>query len=300
MRVLLIGANGQVGDALRRSLAVAGTAPVATTRDGILPDGTGCELLDLTGLDAIEPLIERVAPDVVVNAAAYTSVDQAEDHAPLALLLNRDAPQRIAEACAARGIALVHYSTDYVFGGAGDRPYREQDATAPLGVYGNTKLAGEQAIIATGARHLILRTAWVYGLHGSNFLRTMLRLGAEREELRVVADQVGSPTPAWLIADATASILRQGIKADGVRHLVSAGQTSWHGFAEAIFEEACALDLLPHKPRVVAIPTAEFPTRAVRPRYSVLDSSRLCAEYGLQLPHWRDGLRRTLAAARPG
>jgi len=263
------------------------------------PDGTACELLDLTDLDAFEPLIERIAPEVVINAAAYTAVDQAEDNPAAALLLNRDAPRRIAEVCAARRISLIHYSTDYVFDGAGDRPYREQDAAAPLGVYGRTKWAGEQAIAATGVRHLIIRTAWVYGLYGANFLRTMLRLGAERDELRVVADQVGSPTPAWLIADATASILRQGIKASGVRHLVSTGQTSWHGFAEAIFEDAYALHLLPRRPCVVPISTAEFPTRAERPRYSVLDSARLSAEYGLELPGWRNALQTTLQTARP-
>ena len=221
MRILLLGGNGQVGHECRRSLATLGEV-VVTTRSGNLPDGTDCESLDLARLDTIAPLVERVAPDVVVNATAYTAVDRAEDDVDTAFLINRDAPARLAEVCAARGSRLVHFSTDYVFDGAGTRPWREDDAPAPLGVYGQSKLAGEQAIQASAAHHLILRTAWVYGLHGANFLLTMLRLASEREELSVVADQVGSPTPAWLIADVTATILRQGMAASGVCHLVSA------------------------------------------------------------------------------
>ena len=293
MRILLLGGNGQVGHECRRSLATLGEV-VITTRSGNLPDGTACESLDLARLDTIAPLVERVAPDVVVNATAYTAVDRAEDDVDTAFLINRDAPARLAEVCAARGSRLVHFSTDYVFDGAGTRPWREDDAPAPLGVYGQSKLAGEQAIQASAAHHLILRTAWVYGLHGANFLLTMLRLASEREELSVVADQVGSPTPAWLIADVTATILRQGMAASGVCHLVSAGQTSWHGFAEAIFDEAHDLGLLARKPRVTPIPTSGFPTRATRPAYSVLDTGRLEREYGIELPAWRQALRTTL------
>lgn len=295
MRVLLLGGNGQVGHECRRTLAPLGEL-VVTTRSGTLPDGGGCETLDLSRLDDIAPLIERVSPDVVVNATAYTAVDRAEDDGEVAFAINRDAPARIAAACAARGASLIHYSTDYVFDGASQRPWSEDDPTGPLGVYGRSKLAGEEAVSASGVRHLILRTAWVYGLHGANFLRTMLRLGSERDELKVVADQFGSPTPAWLIADVTACILRQGIAASGVRHLVASGQTSWHGFAEAIFEDACDAGLLASRPQVLPIPTSGFPTRAVRPAWSVLDTTRLQAEYGLGLPQWRDALRRTLSA----
>lgn len=220
-RLLLIGGNGQVGNELRRALAPLGEL-VVTTRDGRLPDGSACEQLDLGNPDSIAGLIERAAPDVVVNAAAYTAVDRAEDEPELARRVNAESPGRIADACMSRGATLVHYSTDYVFNGQASRPYREDDPTAPLGIYGATKLAGEQAIEASGVRHAILRTAWVYGLHGSNFLRTMLRLAGERDELRVVADQIGSPTPAWLIADTTAAIVWQGISSTGIHHLVAA------------------------------------------------------------------------------
>lgn len=292
MRILLLGGNGQVGHELCRSLAALGEL-VVTTRDGVLPDGTPSESLDLADLDAIGALIGRVAPDAVVNAAAYTAVDRAEDEPESTFRINAEAPGRIARACAERDATLIHYSTDYVFDGRGTRPYREDDPTAPLGVYGSSKLAGEQAIAGSGARHLVLRTAWVYGLHGGNFLRTMLRLGAERDELRVVADQVGSPTPAWLIADITAAILKRGVAESGVRHLVSAGQTSWHGFAEAIFGEAHARGLIARRPTVLPIGTAGFPTRAARPAWSVLDPGRLSAEYDIAIPHWRAALSST-------
>ncbi|SFK32772.1 dTDP-4-dehydrorhamnose reductase [Lysobacter sp. cf310] len=293
-KILLLGANGQVGQELRRSLAPLGEV-VATTRSGELPDGGRCEALDLAELDAIAALIERVGPDVVVNATAHTAVDRAEDEAEAAFRANAQAPGRIAQACAARGATLLHYSTDYVFDGSGTRPYREDDATAPLGVYGASKLAGEQAIAASGAPYLILRTAWVYATHGANFLRTMLRVGAERDELRVVADQIGSPTPAWLIADVSAVILRQGLAESGVRHLVAGGETTWHGFAEAIFERAFALGLIARKPVVHPIATSDYPTRARRPAYSVLDTARLRGEYGLDLPDWHTALDRTLS-----
>lgn len=299
MKLLLIGGAGQVGRELRRSLAPLGQV-VVTTRDGRLPDGGGCEALDMQDLAGIASLVERVAPDAVVNASAHTAVDRAESEPELALRINAEAPGRLAVACAARGIPLLHYSTDYVFDGAGTRPYREDDVTAPIGVYGASKLAGEQAIAMCGGPYLILRTAWVYALHGHNFLRTMLRLAGERDELRVVADQVGSPTPAWLIADVTAAILRQGLVESGVRHLVTAGQTSWHGFAEAIMDEALARGLIARKPRMIPITTADFPTPARRPAYSVLDCSRLECEYGLVLPAWREALATTMATSTGG
>jgi dTDP-4-dehydrorhamnose reductase len=198
---------------------------------------------------------------------------------------------------------MVHYSTDYVFDGQGTRPYPEDAPTAPLGVYGATKLAGEAAIRASGAQHLIFRTAWVYAAHGSNFLRTMLRVGADRDELRVVADQAGTPTPAALIADVTAQVLEQRAAAQsGTWHLTAAGETTWHGFAEAIFEDALAAGLLARAPRVLPIATAEYPTPAKRPAYSRLDISKLQRDFALVLPQWRDGLRQVigeLAAQAP-
>lgn len=293
MKILLLGGNGQVGQELRRSLLPLGEL-LTTTRDGVLPDGQPGLALDLADLDAIAPLVSRIAPDVVVNATAYTAVDRAEQESDAAFRINAEAPARLADSCAARGAALVHFSTDYVFDGSATRPYSEDHPTSPLGVYGASKLAGEQAIRASGAPHLILRTAWVYAMHGQNFLRTMLRVGAERDELRVVADQVGSPTPAWLIADATAAILAQGIGESRVRHLVAGGQTSWHGFAEAIFAEAQARGMIERTPRVLPITSAEYPTPAKRPAYSVLDTSRLQADYALELPQWRQALHETL------
>ena len=295
MKILLLGGTGQLGTELRRSLAPLAEV-VVTTRDGALPDAAPAIALDLTDLDSIASVVSRIRPDVVVNATAYTAVDRAEDESELAYRVNAEAPKHLAAACVAHDSALVHYSTDYVFDGTATRPYREDDPTSPLGVYGTSKLAGEAAIRASGGRHLILRTAWVYATHGQNFLRTMLRVGAERDELRVVADQVGSPTPVWLIADVTATILRKGIDQSGVRHVVTAGQTSWHGFAEAIFDEAFAIGLIDRQPRVLPITTVEYPTPARRPAYSVLDCSRLQTEYGVEIPDWRKALRDTLAA----
>lgn len=293
MRILLIGGNGQVGHELRRSLAPLGEV-ITTTRGGVLPDGGPCEALDLSIAGDAGRMVERLSPDLVVNAAAWTAVDKAETERDAAFRANAGAVEELAMACAARGVPLVHYSTDYVFDGTGTKPYLPTDPTAPLGVYGQSKLAGEEAIRRSGARHLILRTAWVYGLHGHNFLRTMLRLGAERDELRVVADQVGCPTPAWLIADVTATIVQQGIGDGGTHHLVADGQTSWHGFAEAIMDEAFAAGLLATRPRVVPITTADYPTPAARPAWSVLDTGSLRQGWGVALPEWRSALAKTL------
>jgi dTDP-4-dehydrorhamnose reductase len=243
----------------------------------------------------VAAIVRETEVDVVVNATAYTAVDKAESDREAAFRVNADAVDELAQECAAHGIPLVHYSTDYVFDGQGGRPYLPNDATSPLGGYGASKLAGEEAIRASAAKHLILRTAWVYGTYGHNFLKTMLRVGAERDELRVVSDQIGSPTPAWLIADVTAHILKNGIGAGGTHHLVSAGQTSWHGFAEAIFDEAIAAGQLVRKPVVHAIPTSEYPTPARRPAWSVLDTGSLRQTYGVVLPDWREALRQTIA-----
>ena len=295
MTVLLFGGNGQVGHELRRSLRALGDI-VVTTRSGKLPDDTRCEVADFDGPEALAELVERVAPAIVVNAAAYTAVDKAEDDAEAAFRANAEAPGVLARACAARGVPFVHYSTDYVFDGQGSRPYREDDPTAPLGVYGASKLAGEDAIRAAGGQHLILRTAWVYGRHGHNFMKTMLRLGADRDELRVVADQVGTPTPAALIADVTAELLRLQDAPSGTFHLTPRGETSWHGFAETIFAEAVARGLIARVPKVIPIATSEYPTRARRPAYSCLDIGKVEAHVGRRLPDWSDSLRRVLTS----
>lgn len=288
MTILLLGANGQVGHELRRSLASLGDI-VATTRSGELPEGGRCEIADFDRPNALADLVRRIAPVAVVNAAAYTAVDKAEDDEAAAFRANAEAPEVLAHACAERGVPFVHYSTDYVFDGQGSRPYREDEATVPLGVYGASKLAGEEAIRQAGGAHLILRTAWVYGGRGHNFLRTMLRLGAERDELRVVADQRGTPTPAYLIADITAALLSDGAAPRGTYHLTAGGETTWHGFATAILEGAAERGLIARAPRVVPITTAEFPTRAKRPAYSRLDVSKLEAELGHAMPDWREG-----------
>lgn len=294
MKILILGGNGQVGYALRRSLAPLGDV-VVTTRSGELPDGVHCEVADFDDPASLADLVDRVVPDAVVNAAAYTAVDKAEDDADAAFRANAEAPGVLARACAAGGVPFVHYSTDYVFDGQGARPYREDDATAPLGVYGASKLAGEDAIRSAGGRHLILRTAWVYGQHGHNFMKTMLRLGADRDELRVVADQVGTPTSAALIADVTAELLCLQDAPSGTFHLTPRGETSWHGFAEAIFEEAAARGLITRTPKVLPIATVDYPTRARRPRYSRLDIGKLEQALGHPLHEWRAGLQQVLS-----
>jgi len=295
VKLLLLGANGQVGHELQRSMAPLGELVLAT-RDGTLADGGSCEIANLDDPESLATLVARIAPDVVVNAAAYTAVDRAETEREAACRANAEAPRALAEACARRGARLVHYSTDYVFDGRGMRPYREEDPTAPTSVYGESKLAGEDAIRASGADQLILRTAWVYAPRGHNFLLTMLRLGAERGRLRVVADQIGTPTSAALIADATARVIAHPTRASGTWHLTASGQASWHGFAEAIFAGAVERGLLARAPMVEAISTAEYPTPAARPAYSVLDTTKLQRDFGIAPPDWREGLSRVLDA----
>ncbi|PJJ96384.1 dTDP-4-dehydrorhamnose reductase [Lysobacteraceae bacterium NML91-0213] len=299
MTIVVFGGNGQVGRELLRALADVDRV-VAATRSGALADGSPCAQADFADVGQALALLERERPLAVVNAAAYTAVDRAESEPEAACAANAHAPGAIAGWCAAHGVPLVHYSTDYVFDGRGERPYRVDDPTAPLGVYGASKLAGEEAIRAAGGRHLIFRTAWVYAAHGQNFLRTMLRVGAERDVLRVVADQVGTPTPAALIADVTARALRHP-DATGTWHLTAEGETSWHGFAEAIFAGAVERGLLPRAPRVEPITTADYPTPAKRPAYSRLDTSTLQRDFGVELPHWTQGLARVLdeLAAQP-
>ncbi|MBO9715300.1 MAG: dTDP-4-dehydrorhamnose reductase [Pseudoxanthomonas sp.] len=298
-KLLVVGANGQVGRELRRSLQPLGEV-LSATRDGRLDDGSSCAVADLSDPASLAGLVADLAPAAVINAAAYTAVDKAESDREVAFQVNAEAPGVLARACAAAGIPLVHYSTDYVFDGQGTRPYHENDPTAPLGAYGASKLAGEEAVRAAGGQHLVFRTAWVYATHGHNFLRTMLRLAGEREELRVVADQFGSPTPAALIADVTTVALLAPQGLSGTWHLTASGHTSWHGFAEAIVDAAVSAGLLARAPRVVPIGSAEYPTPAPRPAWSVLDNSRLAGALGHALPDWREGLDSVIAQIARG
>lgn len=302
MKLLVTGANGQVGRELRRALAPLGEV-IASSRDGHLHDGGQGETADLAQPQTLADLLDRVQPDVIVNAAAYTAVDRAESEPELAQRVNAEAVTALAQWAAAHNALMVHYSTDYVFDGQNNRPWREDDPVAPLGVYGASKLAGEQALRDSGAAHFLFRTAWVYAAHGHNFLKTMLRLGAERDRLTVVNDQHGTPTPASLIADVTATVLGQWHVSDaatraaqtGTYHLVADGHTTWCGFARAIMREAAAMGLLPRAPQVDAISSAEFPTPAQRPAWSVLDTSRLREVFGIELPDWEEGLQSVLA-----
>jgi dTDP-4-dehydrorhamnose reductase len=262
-------------------------------------------MMDLANLDGLIEALDRIAPDIIINAAAYTAVDRAEDEIELAQRINGDAPGVLGAWAAQHAARVVHYSTDYVFDGTAARAYREDDATHPVSAYGRSKLAGEIALRESGARHLIFRTAWVYAARGHNFLRTMLRVGAERDTLRVVDDQIGAPTPARLIADVTAQVVAQWSldetpTRDGVYHLVSSGQTSWCGFARAIFERARRAGLIERAPRVQAIRTDEYPTRATRPTWSVLDTAKLRDVFDVMLPDWQvalDGVMQELANA---
>jgi dTDP-4-dehydrorhamnose reductase len=283
MKILLLGKNGQLGTHLQRVLPALGELTALGRAEA-----------DLSDPAAAAAAVAGSGADVVVNAAAYTAVDRAESEPELAQRVNAEAPGAMAAAARGAGALFVHYSTDYVFDGTGRRPYREDDPTRPLGVYGRTKLAGEQAVRAAGGPHLVFRTAWVYSLHGRNFLNTMLRLGAERSELRVVDDQVGSPTFAGAIADATVSVLARvpqlAAAPSGLYHMTCGGETSWCGFARRIFEEAGAA-----KVRVDAITTADYPTPAARPAYSVLNNEKLESVFGVSLPSWDDALRTCLA-----
>ncbi|HEX8988888.1 MAG TPA: dTDP-4-dehydrorhamnose reductase [Rhodocyclaceae bacterium] len=276
-RILVIGRTGQVGWELARTLAPL-AAVASLDRGG----------LDLCDPDSIRTAVRKARPEVIVNAAAYTAVDKAESEAELAMAINGIAPGILAEEARRAGALLVHYSTDYVFDGTKAGPYAEDDQPNPIGAYGKTKLAGEQAIQQVGGRHLILRTAWVYGLRGRNFLLTMKRLAEQKDELRVVDDQFGAPTWSRMIAEATALLLAAREPAEGLYHFSSTGQTSWFGFAQAIVSGTRALR--GREPRVMPIPTAEYPTPAKRPANSRLDCTRLLCDTGVALPPWRDAL----------
>jgi dTDP-4-dehydrorhamnose reductase len=293
--LLLIGQEGQVAWELRRTLACLGRV-VALGR-------ATQPALDLLQPDTLVQTLREIRPDIIVNAAAYTAVDKAESEPDAAQRINAKAVGVLAEEARAMGIGLVHYSTDYVFSGLADRPYGEDDPTDPLGVYGRSKLAGEEAIRAAGVPHLILRTAWVYGLRGQNFLLTMLRLMREREQLGIVADQFGAPTWSRLIAEATALMLAASRRdgrlelgdVSGTYHLTCQGQTSWHGFAEAIRQIGLERGLLDGTANLKPITTSEYPTPARRPGYSVLSNRKLQNRFGLVLPDWRDALELCLA-----
>ena len=299
MKILLLGANGQLGRTFldQGGLAARGEL-IAASRDGLLTDGSRGEIADLATPASLAALLDRVQPDVIFNAAAYTAVDRAEQEPDLATRVNGEAVAALGAWAKAHAALVVHYSTDYVFDGGQSQPYAVDAPTAPLGAYGRSKLAGEQALRDSGADHLILRTAWVYAAHGQNFLRTMLRLGSERDELRVVADQHGAPTGTTLIVRASLAALDRWQQADstqrrqlsGTHHLVASGATTWHGFASAIFEQAAARGLISRIPRVVPIVSADFPTPAVRPAWSLLDNNDFQQHFGFPLPDWQQGL----------
>jgi dTDP-4-dehydrorhamnose reductase len=279
-RILLLGAGGQLGMQLKQ--AFTGKVELtALARAG----------LDLSDADAIRSAIRSANPEIVINAAAYTAVDKAESEPEQARLVNAVALGIIAEELAKTNGWLVHYSTDYVFDGSGTKPWIETDPTGPLGVYGQTKLDGELAIAAMGCKHVILRTSWVYAAEGRNFLHTMLRLGRERDQLKVVDDQIGAPTTAEALTEATLAVLRRlnedAPEVTGVYHLACAGETSWCGFAKAIFAEFASLQ---KTPEVLPIPTESYPTPAKRPRNSRLNCNKFTRQFGFQMLEWQDAL----------
>jgi len=294
MKILLLGKNGQVGWELQRSLALLGDL-VSLGSDNPAP-----LCADFSKPESLAATVRAVAPDVIVNAAAYTAVDKAESEPEAARTVNALAPGVLAREAAASGAWLVHYSTDYVFDGSGSTAWVEDAPTAPLSVYGRTKLEGEQQIRDSGCRHLIFRTAWVYGARGGNFAKTMLRLAGERDTLRVIDDQIGAPTGADLLADLTALALRQAWQqADlaGTYHAVASGETSWHGYATHVIARARAAG---QAVKVAAdaihpIPSSAFPTAATRPHNSRLNTAKLRAAFNVTLPPWQTGVDRMLA-----
>jgi len=287
MKILLFGKDGQVGWELQRALACLGELHALGRPDA-----------DLGDEHRLRACVRAIEPDVIVNAAAWTAVDRAESEEEAAYAINARAPALLAEEAARMKSWLVHYSTDYVFDGRKDGAYTEDDLTNPLSAYGRSKAAGEEAIRASGARHLILRTGWVYG-RGANFARTMLRLAREREHLQVVADQFGAPTAADLLADATALALHRLDRdaLSGTYHVVAGGRTSWHAYARHVVEEALAhgAPLRATLETILPIASADWPTPAARPANGTLDSSKFCAAFGLALPDWRHHLNRYVA-----
>lgn len=293
MKILLLGKDGQVGWQLQRALAPLGEL-IACGRDEA----------DLGQPESLRRLVRQIEPDVIVNAAAYTAVDKAESDAAAARQINAAAVGVLAEEAARQQAWLVHYSTDYVFNGEKAAPYVEQDPPGPLSAYGQTKLEGERLVAQAACKHLIFRTSWVYAARGGNFAKTMLRLAREKDELKVIADQVGAPTAAELIADITALALYRvsrdanaGASLAGIYHLAAAGQTSWHGYAQYVLElaQARGIELKVKAGAVQAIPTSAYPTPAVRPKNSRLDTEKLKRAFNLELPDWRYHVRRLIA-----
>lgn len=305
MKILLLGASGQLGWELQRSLAPLGEL-VALDRHGSTSDSGSYGHLcgDMGNLQGLAETVQKVRPDVIVNAAAHTAVDRAERELERAHTLNALAPGVLAQEAARSGALLVHYSTDYVFDGSGSRPWREDDPTGPLSVYGQTKLEGERLVQAACSHHLIFRTSWVYAARGGNFAKTMLKLGQERETLKVVADQFGAPTGAELLADATAHAVRHvltspaGDAADlaGIYHLVANGHTSWLEYAKEVFAhvriEEFATKIIVNA--VEAVPSSAYPTAARRPLNSRLNTAKFQSTFNLTLPHWKPGVTRML------
>ncbi|MCL7945145.1 dTDP-4-dehydrorhamnose reductase [Marinobacter sp. ATCH36] len=284
MKILLLGKTGQVGFELHRTLSPLGTITAP-----------GRAELDLTNEHAVADYLEAHQPDLIANASAWTAVDAAEDHQREAFRLNAGLPEQLARFAAEQGAFLVHYSSDYVYPGNGDQPWQETSATGPLSVYGASKLAGDEAIQQSGAEHFIFRTSWVYSARGNNFMKTMLRLAKSKTELNIVADQIGAPTPARLIAQITAMAVHSNI-AGGLYHLAPAGETSWHGFAQEIFRLANDhgehLTMGPENAH--PIPTSDYPTPAQRPLNARMDLTKLETALNIQLPHWQSQLALTL------
>ena len=291
MKVLLLGKNGQIGWELQRSLSLLGDL-VALERHSV-PFG------DLSNPDRLADTVRDLCPDVIVNAAAYTSVDKAESEADVAKIVNATAPSALAQAAADISALLVHYSTDYVFDGTGMLAWQEGDVTGPLGVYGKTKLEGEKAIIASGCNHLIFRTSWVYAARGKNFAKTILQMALEHDHLKVINDQVGSPTGADMIADVTALAIRRVLKRPelfGLYHLVASGETSWHGYANHVINRARELqpELGWKVSEIVPVPTSIFLSKAQRPLNSRLNTQKIQQAFDLKLPHWQIGVDRLI------
>ena len=295
MKILLLGKGGQVGWELQRALAPLGEL-VALDFDSTEYHA------DFSQPEKLAATVAALKPDVIVNAAAHTAVDKAESEADLARRINAEAPAVLAKAAAAIGALLVHYSTDYVFDGSGDQPRAEDAATAPLSVYGQTKLEGEQAIQQSGCKHLIFRTSWVYAARGGNFAKTMLRLAADREKLTVIDDQHGAPTGAELLADCTAHAIRAtlaDVSKAGLYHLVAGGEVTWNGYARFVIEQARALGVTLKATAVDPVPTSAFPTPAARPLNSRLNTAKFQQTFGLVLPQWQAGAARMLREIHP-
>ncbi|MGY8818844.1 MAG: dTDP-4-dehydrorhamnose reductase [Pseudomonadales bacterium] len=290
MRILVCGAGGQVGHELINRASGYGLEALGMTRDN----------LDITDAGQVADLVSRLKPGLIINAAAYTHVDNAETHSERAYSVNRDGAERLAQAARQASIPLLHISTDYVFSGNARAPYREEDEVAPTGVYGASKLAGEAAIQAVLDEHLILRTSWVYGVHGHNFVKTMLRLGCQRDALSVVADQYGCPTQAGSIADALLELAQRyaqnGVLAWGLYHYSGRSPCTWFDFAVEVFRQAEAKGMLATRPKVSPISTAQYPTPARRPAWSVLDCSKFETTFGIETHDWHDDLSIVLDA----